>query len=101
MQLAEAANGNDVPIAFGDQCHLAVIVDETNAREPLVGGALREFKRLKIAQLNGSVAEPLVDDHRFVFGTNLLFDCGSGGTVFTESRRDDDGGRAHRAQRIR
>ncbi len=48
-------------LALGHQRHLAVVVDEADARQPLVRGALRQLQRLEVAQIDAALRQLLVE----------------------------------------
>ena len=60
----------DGVLALGDQRHLAVVVDEADARQPLVRHALAELERMEVAERDAALGERLVelDQQRLVLG---------------------------------
>ena len=66
MQLAQAADGQDFRfacrvLAFRNQRHFAVVVDEAGAGEPVMRRALGQLQRLEEAQIDASLGELLVE----------------------------------------
>ncbi len=59
-------------LALRHQRHLAIVVDEADAGQALVRGALGQLQRLEVAQVHRALAELLVElDHqRLVLGTD-------------------------------
>ena len=57
---------------FGDQGHLAVVVNEADARQPLVRDTLREAERVEVAKIDALLRQPFVKFHhqRLVFRAN-------------------------------
>ena len=71
-----------------DERHLAVVIDEADAREAFVGDALLQFQRREVAVVNAPVAQLLVELHhqRLVLGPNRA--DGHVTSVFQLPRRD-------------
>ena len=76
VQLAQSADAENFAAppsgrfrVFGHQRDFAVVIIETNARQPLVGDALRQFQGAEIAVINAFLGEGFMELHhqRFVF----------------------------------
>src|SRR5580700_412243 len=77
VDLAQSSNGQQLGfagrvLALSDQRHLAVVVDETDAREALMRGPLGELQRLEVPQVDAALRQLLVEGNhqRLVLRTN-------------------------------
>ena len=75
--LGEPPDADDVRLVLrvarlGHQRHVAVVVDEADAREPLVGDALPQLHHVEVAEVHGPLGQGLVELHhqRLVLGPN-------------------------------